>query len=119
MWTQGSANSGTLTPQACLHLLETPGRGALNLTRHPLPRPVPSEFRLVTHDLLLHAAADESLLAALLPADVTFEVDGTDAGGHEGWHVVLTGRLAVTAGGALLLRPTDVAGYSLAPTRSA
>jgi hypothetical protein len=119
MWTHGSVTSGTLNPQECLHLLETPGRGVLNLTRHPLPEPVPSGFRLVAHDLLLRAEAGESLLAALLPADVTFEVDATDAEGHEGWHVVLTGRLAVTAGGALLLRPTDVAGYSLAPTRSA
>lgn len=119
MWTHGSSSSGVLSWQQCLRLLDTPGSGLLNLTRHPLAEPVRLSFQLVAEDLLLRPAPAPALLAALMSADVVLEVDATDDRARSGWHVVVVGRVEPTGGGHLVLRPSDVSGFRLVPTRSA
>ena len=119
MWTTRPGSPHALTPEQCLTLLATPGRGRLDLSRHPLAEPVRLRYHLVGHDLLLRPAPVGALLDALVAADVTLEVDATDAHAHRGWHVVVNGRVTAAEDGTLVLRPVHVTGFELSSRRSA
>lgn len=119
MLTFDSGSLGALSPQECLGLLAVPGEAQVNLTRHPLPEPLPLGFALEDDALLLHPEPAGPLAAALVEADLTVEVGATDRHARTGWRVVVTGRAEPTGNGALRLIPTDVSGYRIASRRTA
>lgn len=113
MQTFDAGSLGALSPQECLRLLAVPGEAQVNLTRHPLPEPLPLGFELEDDTLLLRPEAAGPLVVALVEADLTVEVGTTDRYARSGWRVVVTGRAEATGDGALRLLPTSVSGYRI------
>lgn len=80
-----------LTEEHCRELLAANTLGRVAITVGETPAIFPVNYALLDGDVVFRTAEGSKLRAALERAVVAFEIDGTDAGSHTGWSVLVVG----------------------------
>lgn len=94
--------STDLSPAECQALLESRTIGRIGWTAGDGPQIFPVSYACVA-DLIVFRTSPFGVLSELVrPAQVVFEVDELDEGGHSGWSVIARGRAQAVASPALL-----------------
>ena len=100
-----------LTADECFQLLATDTVGHVNLSRHPLPRPMQVPYALEGRDLVLLPDLQAGLQTLLDGALVALEVG---ASWDQGWYVVAFGRATSHHEGTVRIRGLELTGHTMA-----
>jgi nitroimidazol reductase NimA-like FMN-containing flavoprotein (pyridoxamine 5'-phosphate oxidase superfamily) len=82
-----------LTRGECLQLLDTAYIGRLGLSESSLPIILPLNFAMDHESIVFCTEAGSKLQAARARDVVCLEIDDADVNNHQGWSVIVTGRL--------------------------
>jgi nitroimidazol reductase NimA-like FMN-containing flavoprotein (pyridoxamine 5'-phosphate oxidase superfamily) len=80
-----------LTRDECDALLHTHHFGRMGVSTGEHPAILPVLYAMFEGDVLLRTAPGEKLIAAVMNAEVVFEIDGVDLANHTGWSVNVVG----------------------------
>jgi nitroimidazol reductase NimA-like FMN-containing flavoprotein (pyridoxamine 5'-phosphate oxidase superfamily) len=84
-----------LDDEACAGLLAEGHVGRVGITIAGLPVILPVNYEYIGGDVVFRTGPGSKLRAASNRAVIAFEVDGYDAGRHDGWSVLVIGRSAI------------------------